>query len=230
MLGPVKRPRRPRQRGLSLVELMIGMALGLFIVAVATALLVNRLREHRALLVESRLMQDLRSTAALVGRDLRRAGHWGDATAALWQPGSAPIANPYTELAPASGSTHTLSFRFSRDALENHLVDSNEQFGFRLHHGAVEMQLGGGSWQALTDKRTMVVLSFSVTPSVREISLAGTCALPCPAASAGCPPTQQLRSVAIAITGRAATDPQVVRSASTDVKLRNDVVVGRCPA
>lgn len=209
---------------------MLGLALGLFIVAVATALLVDRLREHRALLVESRLMQDLRSTAALVARELRRAGHWGDATAALWQTGRPVVANPYTELTPASGSTNTVSFRFSRDTVENHLVDSHEEFGFRLHQGAIEMLIGGGSWQALTDKGTMQVLSFDVTPQVREISLAGLCTKPCPSAATDCPPKQQLRSVAIAITGRAAADPQVVRSAFSEVRLRNDVVAGRCPA
>lgn len=222
--------RRRRQHGLSLVELMLGLALGLFIVAVATALLVNRLREHRALLVESRLMQDLRSTAALVGRDLRRAGHWGDATAALWQAGSAVVANPYTELTPASGSTTAVSFRFSRDTVENHAVDSHEEFGFRLRQGAIEMLIGGGSWQALTDKGTMQVLSFDISPQVREISLAGLCAKPCPSGLGDCPPKQQLRSVGIAITGRSAIDHQVVRSASSEVRLRNDVVSGRCPA
>jgi prepilin peptidase dependent protein B len=229
MLGALNLPGRRRQLGVSLVELMLGFALGLFIVAVATTLLVNRLREHRALLIESRLMQDLRSAAALVARDLRRAGHWGEATAALWQPGASAVANPYTELLPASGSADAVSFHFSRDTLENHVVDSKEHFGFRLHQGAIEMLLGGGSWQALTDKGTMLVQSFSVTPSVRDISLAGLCAKPCPSGLAGCPPTQQLRSVAIAITGRSTADPQVVRSALSEVRLRNDVVAGRCP-
>ena len=34
---------------------------------------------------------------------------------------------------------------------ENGIVDSNERFGFRLRNGAIEMQLGDGNWQALTD-------------------------------------------------------------------------------
>jgi type IV pilus assembly protein PilW len=221
---------RGKSRGLTLVELLLAMALGLFVVAVASTLLMNRLREHRALLVDSRLMLDLRSTAALVARDLRRAGHWGDASAALWQPGSTPIDNPYTALTPASGNTDALSFLFSRDAVENHVVDSNEHFGFRLNQGVVEMLLGGGSWQALTDKGTMQVLSFSMTPSVREVSLAGACAKPCASGVADCPPKQVLRSVSIALTARSTTDPQLVRSAASDVRLRNDIVRGRCPA
>lgn len=231
MLGAMMKPgSRARSRGLTLVELMLAMALGLFIVAVATTLLVNRLREHRALLLETRLMHDLRSTAALVARELRRAGHWGDSSAALRQPGARPVDNPYTELTPGSGSTDMLGFRFSRDAVENHVVDSNEQFGFRLHQGAVEMMLGGGSWQALTDRSTLQVLSFSMTPSVHEVSLMHACAKPCAPGVADCPPKQLLRSVSIALTARATTDAQLVRSAFSHVRLRNDVVNARCPA
>ena len=77
MLEPVS---RRGQRGLSLVELLVGLALGLLVVAGGAALLARQhLREHRALLLEARLMQDLRTAADLVARDLRRAGYWGDA-------------------------------------------------------------------------------------------------------------------------------------------------------
>jgi len=229
MLGPVTVPRR--QRGFSLVELMIGLVLGLFIVAAATTLLVSRIREHRALLVESRLMQDLRTSADLVTRDLRRAGYWGKATAAMWQPGiSGIVANPYTALAPAAAASDAVSFRFSRDATENDLVDGNEQFGFRLHKGVIEMLLGGGSWQAMTDRGTMFVLAFSVTPSVQEIALQGACEKPCPSGGNECMPRQQVRGLAVAITGRSVADNKVVRSVRSQVRLRNDAIVGACPA
>jgi Tfp pilus assembly protein PilW len=51
---------------LTLVELMVGLVLGMRVVASAAALLVNHLREHRALLLEARLMRDLRTAADLV--------------------------------------------------------------------------------------------------------------------------------------------------------------------
>jgi len=220
----------PTQRGITLVELMIGLALGLFIVASASTLLLGRIREHRALLVESRLMQDLRASAELVTRDLRRAGYWGDATAALWKAGGGnAVANPYTALAPAAAASDAVSFRFSRDSTENDAVDVNEQFGFRLRKGVIEMLLGG-SWQALTDNGTMVVQSFSVTPSVQEVSLQGVCAKPCSSGGTECMPKQQVRSLAVMITGRSAIDAGVVRSVRSDVRVRNDAVVGSCPA
>ena len=64
-------------RGLTLVELLVGLALALLVAAGGAALLTSQLREHRALVLESRLMQDLRTAADLIARDLRRAGHWG---------------------------------------------------------------------------------------------------------------------------------------------------------
>lgn len=214
-------------RGMTLVELLVGLALGLLVVAAATGVLVDRLREHRRQLVEGRLLHDLRHASLLITRDLRRAGHWGDAAAALSPPSPVAAANPYAALStdPAGAS-----FRYSRDPVENHVVDSHEEFGVRLRDGVLEMSLGAGGWQALTDKATLRVLSFAITPEVQQVSLAGTCTVPCPAGLAGCPPVQELRSLSVAITGRASADAQVVRSAHATVRLRNDVVVGRCPA
>lgn len=220
----------PRQRGLSLVELMVGLAIGLFIVAMATTLLLHRIREHRALLVESRLTQDLRTAADLVARDLRRAGYWGESTAGLPRSGAAPAANPYTALAPTAAASDAVGFRFSRDASENHTVDGNEQFGFRLRRGTIEMLLGSGNWQALTDSGTMTVTAFSVTPQVDEIALHALCEKACAPGAADCPPKQQLRSFAVEITGRSSADAGVVRGVRSQVRLRNDVIVGACPA
>ena len=63
------------QRGLSMIELMIGVTIALFLTAAGGALLVAQLRESRALLLETRLTQDLRTTVDLIVRDLRSAGY-----------------------------------------------------------------------------------------------------------------------------------------------------------
>ena len=78
-------------------------------------------------------------------------------------------------------------------------VDANEQFGFRLRNGVIEMQLGAGNWQALTDSGTLTVTRFSVTPTVQQIALPDFCTLPCPAGSSTCPPRLQVRSLALLI-------------------------------
>jgi prepilin peptidase dependent protein B len=227
MLEPVS---REAQCGLTLVELLVGLALGLLVVASATMLLTHHLREHRALLLEARLMQDLRTAADLVTRDLRRAGHWGDAGAGVWSPAQATLASPYAALAPAAAASDAASFGYSRDDIENHLLDSNEQFGFRLRNRAIEIQLGNGNWQALTDATLLAITAFEITPTVRDIDLGALCNRPCPAGSASCPPHQQLRSLSIRIGGRSLADAAVTRSVRVLVHVRQDALVGACPA
>lgn len=219
------------QRGLSLIELMVGLAIGLFITAIGGTLLASHVRENRSLLLEARLMQDLRTAADVITRDLRRAGHWAGATSGVWTPGTiAVITNPYAAVTPDSAASDAVNFRYSRDATENNVVDSNEQFGFRLRNGTIEMLLGGSGWQALTDAGTLTVSSFSVTPSVERIDLQGICSKACPAGSATCPPRQDVRSLALLISGRSATDASVTRSVRSQVRLRNDSITGACAA
>ena len=125
-------------------------------------------------------MQDLRTAADLVARDLRRAGHWGDAAAGVWSPAEAARANPYAALAPAAAASDAASYGYSRDASENHLLDGNEQFGLRLRNKAIELQLGSGNWQALTDATLLAITAFTITPTVQEIDLGALCSQPCP--------------------------------------------------
>ena len=233
MLEPVSvTTHLPRmQRGLTMVELLIGMAVGLFIVAAAASLMTGNLRENRNLLIESRLIQDLRTAADMITRDLRRAGYWAAANAGVRTDGNPTVlANPYVEVTPGNAPADNVSFRFSRDTTENNAVDSNEQFGFRLRNGAIELQLGTGNWQALTDANTLTVTEFSVTPTIEEVSLAGFCTTPCPSGSTTCPPKQQVRSLAVVIGGRATGDARLARSVRSQVRLRNDPIVGTCGA
>ena len=217
-----------RQRGLSLVELLVGAAIGLVVAAAAGKLLAGHLRESRSLLLEARLMQDLRTSTDLVTRDLRRAGYWGGAASGVWLAGaSGVLANPYAAWPAGTAASDAISFQFSRDGSENHSIDSNERFGFRLRSGTLEMQLGAANWQALTDASTLTVTAFSITPTVQSVSLAGYCAHAC--AGSACP-QQQLRSLAVRLTGRAIADTSLSRSAHSEVRLRNDVITGACPA
>ena len=208
------------QHGLSLIELLIGVTIGLFIAVAGSTLLVGHLRENRALLLEARLTQDLRTAADLITRDLRRAGYWGHA--------GATGANPYAELAPGTAAANTVSLRYSMDATENDAVDSNEQFGFRLRNGAIELQLGAGNWQSLTDANLFTVTAFSVTPEVQDLSLAAFCPSACAAGSSQCPPHQQVRSLAVVLTATLVSDARVTRSVRSNVHIRSDAVVGSC--
>ena len=232
MNRPVAHPRAAR--GMTIVELLIGLALGLFVVAGASTLLAGQLHAQRALAADTRLTQDLRNAADLIARDLRRAGYWDDAASGIWSAGAAPTSNPHGMLAPATAASDALRYSYSGDGAGDATAsaDADGRAGFRLHQHAIEARLGG-RWQALTDPQALVVTAFELVPAVAEIDLAALCPRPCGTAGAAagtCPPRQQVRSVAVRIAGHAAGDERVVRHADMQVRLRNDAVVGACSA
>jgi prepilin peptidase dependent protein B len=222
-------PRR-RSRGLSMVELLVGTAVGLVVTAAAAGVVGTHQRELRRSSTEARLMQDLRTTSELVARDLRRAGHWSAAASGVRIEGdaAAPIANPHASIAPMLAASSAVTLSFSNGGGDDLAVDDSERFGFRLRAGAVELQLGAGNWQAINDPATLVVTTFRVEPHVEQISLAAFCAAPCVAGSTVCPPSQQVRSFAVTIAGRSTVDTALTRALHTSVRARNDAVRGSC--
>jgi type IV pilus assembly protein PilW len=233
---------QPRQNGLGLIEIMVAIALGLFLVASVAALVVGQLAEQRRLLLESRLNQDLRATADLIVRDLRRAGHWGSAERGVWSGGAVvPQSNPYAGLHPGAGiSAASLGYSYSRDISEDQASSSNEKFGFRVNANtqAFELRMGGNNlvpgngdqWQPLTDPSLLRITRWQVRHESQAVSLIGHCAgQVCPTGSSTCPPTWWLRQVHIELEASDARDSSVRRSLVTQVRLRNDEVSGACP-
>lgn len=218
-----------RCHGLSMVELLVGTAVGLLVVAAASILVAQHMRDNRALMIETRLMQDLRTTADVISRDLRRAGYWAHAASGVAGDSAAAVpANPYADVSPDGSASDAVSFRYSRDASEDDAVDDNERFGFRLRNGAIEFELGDANWQALTDATTLTVTAFTITPHTEEASLAAFCAEACIMGSTTCPPRQQVKTLALSISGRSNVDASVVRSVQGEARLRNVSIVGRC--
>jgi type IV pilus assembly protein PilW len=220
---------RRGSRGASLVELMIGLALGLFIVAAASMAITTQLDDQRRLMMAAQVEQDLRAAVDLIARDLRRTGYWQDSARELPATGSA--ANAYGSVNAGSterpGTSVTYTYSHDDPGEENGAVDLNDQTGAKLDGGVIKL-LSGGTWQALTDADTVKVDHFQVAMDTQTVSLAGYCAAPCPPGAASCPPTQQVRSVTIAIDAHAAHDPSITRSLRTTVRLRNDRIVGAC--
>ena len=218
---------RRRQTGLSMVELMVGVAIGLFVVAGATLAVSNQLGDNRRLMLETQIQQDLRAAADVIARDVRRSGYWASAQDGVWNASAVAVtSNPYTALTPASGVASEVHFGYSRGAVENNVLDVNDEAGFRLVNGAIQMRTGG-QWQALTDSTTLKVTVFNVTLNSQDVAL--SCFNPCPLGAVACPPTQSVREIKVEITGNAVFDPSVVRSATSNVRLRNDVINGTCP-
>lgn len=237
---------RLQQSGLSLVELMVGITVGMIVVAGASLMMTHQVSEHRRLVLETQVQQDLRATADLMLRELRRAGSWATPQRGVWAPSpigvADPIANPYAATDPPTAQqSNRVEYSYSRamdrssptaapaaaNAEDNVMTSSTEKFGFRLQAGLMQFRLGD-RWQPLTDGNTLLVTAFNVRLNVQSLPLESFCENPCPADSATCPPQLLVRSFDVAMTGHATHDPRVVRSINLSSRVRNDQIAGSC--
>lgn len=229
-------------RGLSLVELMVGIAVGLFVVAAAALMTSNQLSDNRRLLLETQLQQDLRATADLVARDIRRTAYWAVSRNGVPppSPSAAPglIANPYNALALPDASDTALRYSYYR-------ASGVENFGFKLDGGVLKACQSDASasspsgtlscssgYQDLSDGNTVVIDTFQVLPvpasrSTNTDPITLPCPNLCPDGTNGCWPTVALRELTIYIKGHSLAAPPsasasgVVREITASVRIRN---------
>lgn len=229
-------------RGITIVELLIGVAIGLFILIGVSELFVRNITNSRRILVEARINQDLRAAMDLITRDLRRAAYWGDALEGVKATGStsATKVNPYNVVTP-SGTTQ-ISYAYSRDATENNVLNtSTEQFGFRLDttNHAIQMYVGD-AWQTITNTDILSIPNggFTITPVETSVDIRAACAKTCvdtvlppsvPTATENCPRIQ-VRTYNVVLTGNSKSDAAVSRTLRSQVRVRNDALAGTCPA
>lgn len=229
MLMRRQRGRRVRQAGLSIVELMVGVTIGLIVVAAASLLMSTQLVENRKLLLEAQLQQDLRATADIITREFRRAGALPESRASAVP---AVIDTVWTATEPGA-KKNTLLDRFGLDGAGyftfNYWPPSTTTvltpFGFKLDSGVIKTYLLGGSAQSLTDGGVMTVTSFSFTP--RTVSSAVTripCPKACPDGTGNCWPKVEVRNLGIRIEAKSARDGSVWRAVNSSVRVRNDTV------
>jgi type IV pilus assembly protein PilW len=223
-----------RQRGLSLVELMVGIAVGLFIVAGTVMLATSQLSENRRVLLETQVQQDLRATADIIARDLRRASRQSDVDAlrnvAQW-PQPAPPAQNLLAAIDINAAEDDVRYRYLQPT-------GVTQSGFQFDAAAGRIRtLVGNAWQDLTDPNALEIVEFRVQQfdgPVAAVRLPCPRLCPPPGGPEDCWPTLQVRELLVTIAGRARSDPSVQHALSTRVRLRNDVLffnggAGVCP-
>lgn len=228
--------------GVSLIELMVGMAVGLVIIGGAVLLFTSNVVNGRRILVETRVNQNLRSAADLIVRDLRRAGYWANAINGVIAIGSGTttMANAYAAVTATCGvSNSQIAYAYAVDS--NDALDTAEEYGFRLNNGAIEMKVNGApTWQAVTDTDVMTVTRFQCTETKTAIAAGSACTRGCnttPPTPPGSPTTACPNPPAITVTrydivmeATARSDAGVKRTLKESVLLRNDQLSGSCPA
>lgn len=229
-----------RLRGLSLVELMVGIAVSLFVVAAATLLTSTQLSDNRRLLLETQLQQDLRATADIITRDLRRVGYWHEAVKGLpnEQNGGKVAPSPYAAIAITSSNSSVVQYRYRRPQPGG---SYSEAFGFRLTaDGVLQSCQSDGSeasgfcasgWQDLTDRNVMRVTEFRIAVERPGAGVSGNdeaLVIPCPQAcadgTASCWPKVSVREFTVHIEAESRNPPVVQRSLDTSVRVRNERV------
>ncbi|MDZ7589495.1 MAG: prepilin-type N-terminal cleavage/methylation domain-containing protein [Rubrivivax sp.] len=218
------------QRGMSLVELMVGITVGLFVVAAASTLAVNQLSDNRKLLVETQIQQDLRATMDIITRQLRRAGavDIGRAQSGLALGATGGAKSDFTDVDLVG--TDDVGFTYYRNAAEA------GPYGFKLDGNVIKTRLAGGGWQELTDANVLKITSFTITAdrypdpaSALRVEVL-PCPKPCADGTANCWPQLVVRNYTVAITAEATGDPAIQRSISSRVRLRNDWLSFNDPA
>ncbi len=224
--------------------MMVGVAIGLFIVAGATVLAASQLAENRRLLLETQVQQDMRAALDIITRELRRAGYVSLPESLVWSaqsPQAQPVSNRRGGLEVPGLNTDVVSYRYDRGSAADFV------FGYRLTPGlsgsTVEDTISqrlGDTLQALTDRNTLKITHFSVklnqdsagndnVPAVR-LACPRLCPLPPPPTSTTFPPSQwcwptlKLVHADVKITGESATDAAVSRTVLSRVRLRNDAL------
>ena len=150
-----------RQSGLSLVELMVGLTIGLLLTAGIINFYITSMKANTDNLQISMLNQELRSMLHIIDRDIRRAGYWAGV------PGTDDLsANPFMAtpndlvISQQTGGVTNSCIIYSYDLDRDKLVDVGsvatsavftsapydlgdvEQFGFRLSGSSVQMRTG----------------------------------------------------------------------------------------
>lgn len=221
--------------------MMVGLTVGLIVLAGAMALFVNNTVNSRHMLVEGRLNQDLRAVADVITRDVRRAGYWGNAITGTKAVGvtTAAASNPYAGITMGADrieyaySKPTLTAGAWEEAENDVLNYTTEAFGFRLYQSAVQMKTqgseGGGSdvWTNLTNPDAVQIDQFTLTPKVVTLPLGNLCVTPCAASAPNCP-TVNVRSFTLVLSGHAVADASVVRRLQTTVRVRGEQMEGNC--
>jgi type II secretory pathway component PulJ len=183
--------RPHRQRGETLTSLLVGLAVGLLVLAAGTQMLAQHLRVHRENLQLSHQQQDLRTLLDWIGRDLRQAQY----VAGAWQSRSPVRCDDAFCDGPEDFSIQDDAIDFSHDRNHNGVQDDDECLGFRLSNHAVMARRsckGNGSWLAITQRQSLDVttMRWQLQCEVRQgwvhrwvrLTLGG------PASQAGMPP------------------------------------------
>jgi len=225
-----------RQRGVGLVELLIGLAIGLLIMAGAITLFAKISFSGLENTRRVQLNEQLRSTLNLMHKDIQRAGYVdaadGAATVLAVDTVQMALFGVIT-IGNAAGEAANSCIIYSYDFDGDNFQDPEEIFGFRLSGTVIQRDTtsafcagdGGDGWQGFTDDAVVVqTLTFSDAASTSyEVSRDGNGDGACDSGET----CLTRRKIDVLITGYVAQEDladnsTLVVSLSDEIKVKND--------
>src|SRR5574343_1869770 len=146
-------PADSNQRGETLVGLLVGLTLGLLVLAGGAHMLAQLLRGHRMALQDSHLQQDLHFALDLLASELQDAQY----SASAWRTRSlAGCADAFCDGQEDFGLSQE-RIHWTLDRNHNGAQDNDECTGLRLKAGALQMRTACTPevWTALTDTASL---------------------------------------------------------------------------
>lgn len=164
-----------KQRGISLVEMLITLSLGLLLMAAISAVFTNTLGLNSRSLKASQLQEEAVATMQLILSDLRRANYSANYEVIVVDPDANvnPFANSLV-VANHPDEAPNSCVLFGYDADSDGADDGAiERFGYRIRNQQVQRRQSGNvcadnGWQGLTSSDAVVVeqLTFTLTEQV----------------------------------------------------------------
>jgi Tfp pilus assembly protein PilW len=221
-------PGTRKMTGLTLVELMIAIVLGMIVIAGVIQVFVGSVRSNGELLRMTRLEEELSAVLTLVSADVRRAGY--NSLAA----NPANVASGWDNLmAPITVAGNCILYTYDTTGDGNDALAAN-RFGFRLTGTTIEMYTNTNAadwtcnaatgWAAATSTGVVDItaLEFVLTQQcVNATNSTRTC-LAGSALTGDALATNRI--LGIRITGELSADAMVARELEESVKIRNDLI------
>ena len=142
------------QRGITLIEMMIAMLLGLIVTGTIITIFISNVKSSSENIQMIHLNQELRTVMGFVSDELKRAGYSGTA-----EPDHMDF------LTPTAGCV-----LYAYDLDEDGDVDDDEKFGFRLNGNVIEwgenVACGAdANWTGLTESSIADIQTFNIQPT-----------------------------------------------------------------
>lgn len=207
---------RKNQRGISVIEVLVGFVIGVVIVSAIVGLFSTTITGSQQVLLKGKLDKELNATLDMIVTDVQRAGYWANATTSQ--------TNPFTVTGSSDITVNASNncFTFTYDITGSGTVSTANEFGYGLNTATntiMARPLTAGAdfscatksgWVALTDSSVIQVTAFTVTLNTVPISPTGGT------------DTTSYRTLTLTITGNLTNDSTLTATVTRTIKLYNN--------